>query len=127
MCCRITRHHIARIEAYGYSLGVSYDAVENLADGATYSWTAPSAAQTVATDTTATCTGHRLYSVDPETGALTLAMIAMVDCQRKTADRVKDLHAAKDRVLWIGRFIWGVAAGGGFALLAKVLKVLGVL
>ena len=63
----------ARIEAYGYSLGVSYDAVENLADGETYSWTAPSAAQTVATDTTATCTGHRLYSVDPETGALTLA------------------------------------------------------
>ena len=64
---------------------------------------------------------------EAQTGALTLAMIAMVDCQRKTADRVKDLHAAKDRVLWIGRFIWGVAAGGGFTVLVKVLKVLGVM
>lgn len=60
-------------------------------------------------------------------GALTLAMIAMVDCQRKTADRVKDLHATKDRVLWVGRFIWGLAAGGGFALLGKALKAVGVL
>lgn len=66
-------------------------------------------------------------TTEEQTGALTLAMIAMVDCQRKTADRVKDLHAAKDRVLWMGRAIWGFAAGGGFALLAKALKALGVM
>ena len=64
---------------------------------------------------------------EAQTGALTLAMIAMVDCQRKTADRVKDLHAAKDRVLWVGRAIWGLAAGGGFTVLVKALKVMGVL
>lgn len=61
------------------------------------------------------------------TSALTLAMIALVDCQRKTADRVKDLHATKDRVLWIGRAIWGAAAGGGFTILVKMLKMIGAL
>jgi hypothetical protein len=66
-------------------------------------------------------------TTEEQTSALTLAMIAMVDCQRKTADRVKDLHAAKDRVLWIGRLVWGLAAGGGFTVLVKALKVIGVL
>jgi len=63
---------------------------------------------------------------DDERGrALTLAMIALVDCQRKTADRVKELHASKERVLWLGRVAWGFAAGGGFAVLAKGLKAMG--
>lgn len=66
-------------------------------------------------------------TTDDKLGALTLATIAMVDCQRKTADRVKELHAAKDKVLWIGRAIWGTFAGGGFAILAKVLKAIGAL
>lgn len=61
------------------------------------------------------------------TSALTLAMIALVDCQRKTADRVKELHAARDRVIWIGRAVWGFAAGGGFVALVKVLRISGVL
>lgn len=64
---------------------------------------------------------------EAQTGALTLAMIAMVDCQRKTADRVKDLHATKDRFLWAGRVVGGFAAGGGFAIFAKLLKALGVM
>lgn len=66
-------------------------------------------------------------TTDDKLGALTLATIAMVDCQRKTADRVKELHAAKDKVLWIGRAIWGTFAGGGFAILAKLLKAVGAL
>lgn len=61
------------------------------------------------------------------TGALTLAMIAMVDCQRKTADRVKDLHSARDKVLWLGRAIQGFFAAGGFAAIVKVMKVFGLL
>lgn len=59
--------------------------------------------------------------------ALTLAMIAMVDCQMKTAERVKELHAARDRVLWIGRAVQGFAAAGGFALIVKLMKACGVL
>ena len=66
-------------------------------------------------------------TTEEQTGALTLAMIAMVDCQRKTADRVKDLHAARDRMLWLGRAVWGFAAGGGFTLLVKVLKSMGMM
>lgn len=59
--------------------------------------------------------------------ALTLAMIAIVDCQRKTADRVKELHAARDRVLWLGRAVQGFAAAGGFAVIVKLMKLWGVL
>ena len=55
--------------------------------------------------------------------ALTLAMIAMVDCQCKTANRVKELHGARDRVLWLGRVVQGFAAAGGFAVLVKALKL----
>lgn len=61
------------------------------------------------------------------TGALTLAMIAMVDCQRKTADRVKELHASRERVAWIIRAVQGFAAAGGFAALLKLMKVWGML
>lgn len=66
-------------------------------------------------------------TTEEQTSALTLAMIAMVDCQRKTADRVKDLHAARDKFLWLGRAVWGLAAGGGFTILVKALKGMGVL
>lgn len=58
--------------------------------------------------------------------AQTLALIALVDCQRKTSDRVKELHATRDRFLWFGRTVGGFAAGGGFAIFAKVLKLLGI-
>ena len=87
-----------RREAYEYSLGVSYDTVDNLVDGETYSWTAPSAAQTIATDTTATCIGHRLYSVDPATGAMTLAH----DGAGETT--VSFTHAAG--VVWHVEWLW---------------------
>ena len=59
--------------------------------------------------------------------ALTLAMIAMVDCQCKTASRVKELHGAKERVTWIVRGVQGFAAAGGFAFLTVVLKKWGIL
>ena len=59
--------------------------------------------------------------------ALTLAMIAMVDCQRKTADRVKELHRSRDRVAWLVRMVQGFAAAGGFAVIIKLMKVWGML
>ena len=60
-------------------------------------------------------------------GALTLATIAMVDCQRKTADRVKDLHAARDRLQWLWSVVQGFVTAGGFTLLVKMLKMWGML
>lgn len=59
--------------------------------------------------------------------AQTLALIALVDCQRKTSDRVKELHSARERAIWVGRTIQGFAAAGGFTLLVKLLKVMGVM
>ena len=41
----------------------------------------------------------RAKNTDERVEALALATVAMVDCQRKTSDRVKELHAARDRVL----------------------------
>ena len=61
------------------------------------------------------------------TGALTLSMIAMVDCQRKTADRVKLMYNERDRVAWLGRVVFGFVAAGGFTLLVKILKATGTL
>jgi len=62
-------------------------------------------------------------TADAKMDALTLAMIAVVDCQRKTSDRVKKF----DRILWLGRTVQGFVAGGGFALIVKVMKVVGML
>ena len=59
--------------------------------------------------------------------ALTLAMIAMVDCQRKTADRVKLMYSERDRVAWAIRAVQGFAAAGGFAVIVKLMKVWGML
>ena len=62
-------------------------------------------------------------TADAKMDALTLAMIAVVDCQRKTSDRVKKF----DRILWLGRTIQGFATAGGFALIVKAMKAMGVL
>lgn len=62
-----------------------------------------------------------------ERKAQTLALIALVDCQRKTADRVKEIHAARERAIWLGRTIQGFVTAGGFTLLVKLLKVMGVM
>ena len=64
---------------------------------------------------------------DDRLNALVLGVIAMIDCQRKTADRVKDLHTARDRVLWLGRAVQGFAAAGGFAAIVKLMKAWGML
>jgi len=64
---------------------------------------------------------------DERNNALTLAMIAMVDCQCKTAGRVKELHEDRERRIWFGRIVSGFAAAGGFTVLVKALKVLGML
>lgn len=52
-------------------------------------------------------------------------LLALVDCQRKTSDRVKYILAEGDKVKWGIRLVQGFAAGGGFFILAKVLKALG--
>lgn len=67
------------------------------------------------------------HTAEERTNALTLAMIALVDCQRKTADRVKELHATRERIAWLSNAVYGFASGGGFVILFKILKVAGVL
>ena len=52
-------------------------------------------------------------------------LLALVDCQRKTSDRVNYILAEGDKVKWGIRLVQGFAAGGGFFILAKVLKALG--
>ena len=59
--------------------------------------------------------------------ALVLAMIALIDCQRKTAERVKEMYSARDRFLWLGRIVQGFAMAGGFIFLEKLLQKWGVL
>lgn len=59
--------------------------------------------------------------------ALRLSMIALVECQLKTSQRVKTMWEERGRALWLGRVVWGFSAAGGFVVLVKVMKVLGVL
>ena len=66
-------------------------------------------------------------SQDDRLNALVLGVIAMIDCQRKTADRVKEMYVARDRVAWLVRMVQGFAAGGGFAVIVKLMKVWGML
>lgn len=66
--------------------------------------------------------------------AQTLALIAIVDCQLKTAERVKELLRARAdassrraAVVWMSRALWAFASGGGFVVVARLAKVAGVL
>lgn len=59
--------------------------------------------------------------------ALRLSMIALVECQLKTSQRVKTMWEERGRAMWLGRVVWGFAAAGGFVALVKLMKVLGVL
>lgn len=54
-------------------------------------------------------------------------LIALVDCQRKTSDRVKELYSDRERKQWLRKCVSGFAAAGGFTLLMFVLKKLGVM
>lgn len=64
--------------------------------------------------------------------AVTLALIALVDCQLKTAGSVKELLAAqalcdsrRAAVAWFGRAVYGFATAGGFAAAVKAMKIVG--
>lgn len=66
--------------------------------------------------------------------AQTLALIAIVDCQLKTAERVKELlreradaSSRRAAVVWVSRALWAFGSGGGFFVVAKIAKVAGVL
>lgn len=59
--------------------------------------------------------------------ALRLSMIALVECQLKTSQRVKTMWEERGRALWAGRLFCGLVSGGTFALIVKAMKVLGVL
>lgn len=67
------------------------------------------------------------YTPEAKQDALVLAMIAVVDCQLKTASRVKTMWDERNRVQWIGRVAYGFATGGGLAVAIKVMKATGVL
>lgn len=54
-------------------------------------------------------------------------LFSLMDCQRKTADRVKELHASREKVAWLIRAVQGFAAAGGFAAMVKLMKVWGML
>lgn len=64
---------------------------------------------------------------DAKLDALILAMIAVVDCQLKTAGRVKTMWEERNRVQWIGRVAFGFATGGGLAVTIKLMKATGML
>lgn len=67
------------------------------------------------------------HTPEAKQDALILAMIAVVDCQLKTASRVKTMWEDRSRFAWAGRVVWGFATAGGFVLLVKVMKVMGAL
>lgn len=67
------------------------------------------------------------HTPEAKQDALILAMIAVVDCQLKTASRVKTMWEDRSRFAWAGRVVWGFATAGGFVLLVKVMKVVGAL
>ena len=67
------------------------------------------------------------HTPEAKQDALILAMIAVVDCQLKTAARVKTMWEERGRALWAGRLFCGLVSGGTFALIVKAMKVLGVL
>lgn len=54
-------------------------------------------------------------------------LIALVDCQRKTAERVKELYADRAHKQWLMKCVTGFAAAGGFTALIYILKKLGVM
>lgn len=66
--------------------------------------------------------------------AIVLALIAIVDCQLKTAERVKLLVSETERrqsridgARWMLRLLLGIGTGGGFAVAVKIMKATGVL
>lgn len=59
--------------------------------------------------------------------ALRLSMIALVECQLKTSQRVKTMWEERGRAMWLGRVVWGFSAAGGFVAMVKLMKVMGVL
>lgn len=67
------------------------------------------------------------HTPEAKQDALILAMIAVVDCQLKTASRVKTMWEERGRAMWIGRIVWGFAAAGGFAVILKIMKMWGAL
>ena len=67
------------------------------------------------------------HTAEAKQDALILAMIAVVDCQLKTATRVKTMWEERGRALWAGRLVCGLVSGGTFALIVKAMRELGVL
>ncbi|MBR0196918.1 MAG: hypothetical protein IJQ34_02180 [Kiritimatiellae bacterium] len=58
--------------------------------------------------------------------ALVLSEIAVIDCQYKTSSRVKELVEDKGKRKYLGQIIQGGVASGGFVILVKILKAMGV-
>lgn len=67
------------------------------------------------------------HTPQEQLNALILAMIAVVDCQLKTAGKVGTMWEDRGRVAWIGRAVYGLATGGGLAFAIKLMKTTGVL
>ena len=58
--------------------------------------------------------------------ALVLAEIAVIDCQHKTSNRVKELVEERGRRKWLAQIINAGVTSGGFVILVKILKIAGL-
>lgn len=67
------------------------------------------------------------HTPEAKQDALILAMIAVVDCQRKTSARVKTMWEERGRMAWAGRIVCGIVSAVGFAGIVKIMKVMGAL
>lgn len=67
------------------------------------------------------------HTPEAKQDALILAMIAVVDCQLKTASRVKTMWEERGRMAWAGRIVCGIVSAIGFAGIVKIMKVMGAL
>lgn len=65
-------------------------------------------------------------TADAKLDALVLSEIAVIDCQHKTSNRVKELVEDRGKRKYLGQVIQGGVASGGFILLAKILKSIGI-
>lgn len=65
-------------------------------------------------------------TADAKLDALVLSEIAVIDCQHKTSNRVKELVEERGRRKWLAQLIQAGATSGGFVVLVKILKTLGI-
>lgn len=67
------------------------------------------------------------HTQDEKINALVLSLIAVVDSQLQSEQKVDLMWEERGRVRWLGSLVWGLATGGGFAVAVKAMKMAGAL